>query len=137
MDRLNNDLPDGSTYKLYRSLTKFIIVIKIGFRMIRKELGKSDLEQPVFRAIASAQSAGANDQAIMEFLAALIDLRIPAGENVARSVEVVSEAGRLWLAEYMLSLAWSTRVKAAGVVDKFGKHKDCVFGHTSFLVCTA
>ena len=126
MDRLTKDLPDGSTYKLYRSLTKFMLAIKIGIRMIRKELGKGDLEQPVFRAIASAQSAGANDQAIMEFLVAVSDLRIPAVENVARSVDVVSEVGRLWLAEYMLSLAWSTEVKAAGVVDNFGKHKDCV-----------
>ena len=100
--------PDGSTYKLYRSLTKFIIAIKIGFRMIRKELGKSDLEQPVFRDIACAQSAGTNDQEIMEFLAAVSDLRIPAVENVARSVDVVSQAGRLWLAEYVLSLVWST-----------------------------
>ena len=94
--------------------------------MIRKELGKSDLEQPVFRAIASAWSAGANDQAIMEFLAAVSDIRISAVENVARSVDVVSEAERLWLAEYMRSLGWSTEVKAAGVVDNFGKHKDCV-----------
>jgi len=67
--------------------------------MIRKELGKSDLEQPVFRAIASAWSAGANDQAIMEFLAAVSGIRIPAVENVARSVEVMIEAGRLCLAE--------------------------------------
>ena len=99
MDRLNKGLPDGSTYKLYRSLTKFLLSIKIGFRMIRKELGKSNLVQPVFRAIDSAQSAGAHDQAIMEFLAAVTDIRIPAVENVATSVEEVSEAGRLWLAE--------------------------------------
>ena len=73
----------------------------------------------------------------MEFLAAVSGIRIPAVENVARSVEVVSEAGRLWLALYMLSLAWSTEVKAAGVVDSSGKQQHCVFGHTSILVCTA